>query len=70
MIKIAKKILMDDNQHPIAVQIDYNDWKKVEQLLGIEKTSDNIPELKEYQGVIHISEDPVQYQKQIRGEWS
>ncbi len=34
MLNINKKILTDEAMHPLAVQIDYQDWLIIEQLLS------------------------------------
>ncbi len=33
MRTIHKKIVMDEKSRPVAVQIDYEDWLEIEQLL-------------------------------------
>jgi len=46
MLNIHKKILTDEAMHPLAVQIDYSDWLKIEQLLSkVQNTADKKPEL-------------------------
>jgi hypothetical protein len=34
-LTIDKKIVTDDRQWPVAVQIDYRDWLQIEQLLNL-----------------------------------
>ncbi len=35
MSRIRKKIVTDEAQQPVAVQIDYNDWLKIERSLNL-----------------------------------
>lgn len=34
MLNISKKILTDEAMHPLAVQLDYQDWLVIERLLS------------------------------------
>lgn len=36
---IEKKIVMNEMQQPVAVQINYQDWLKIEQQLSLESVS-------------------------------
>ncbi len=67
-VNIKKKILTDENNHPIAVQIDYQDWLEFEKILKLHaaKSSAN---LEAFSGKITLSEDPLSLQKKIREEW-
>jgi hypothetical protein len=38
-LTLEKKIVTDETQRPVAVQIDYRDWLKIEQLLNLKKPS-------------------------------
>ena len=47
MLKIKKNILYDENNNPIAVQIPYNDFKVIEDILenyGLSKLMDEVDE--------------------------
>ncbi|MCL1466680.1 hypothetical protein [Argonema galeatum] len=70
MLPFRKKIVTDESMRPVAVLIDYEDWQKIEQLLEasqvLEKEEFNISK---YAGVIKLTEDPLQYQQQMRDEW-
>jgi hypothetical protein len=33
MLDISKKIVMDEEGTPVAVQIDYSDWEEIEKVL-------------------------------------
>ena len=50
MLAIQKKILTDENMQPLAVQIDYADWLKIEQLLlNAEPPAETLSALKSIQ---------------------
>ncbi|MBI5472592.1 MAG: hypothetical protein HY961_09630 [Ignavibacteriae bacterium] len=69
MKEIRKKIVADEsNMRPIAVQIDYEDWQEIERQLGAVTRGKDI-DLSKYAGKIHLTEDPLVYQKRIRSEW-
>ncbi len=70
MLPVKKKLVTDEAMRPVAVLIDYEDWQKIEQLLEtliIQKTEKS--NLAKYAGVIKLTQDPLEYQKQIREEW-
>jgi hypothetical protein len=71
MHTIHKKIVTDEAMRPIAVQIPYNDWLEIERLLQheLEKKPQKKQQLSRYAGTIHLTEDPVKYQRRIRKEW-
>jgi hypothetical protein len=66
---IQKKIVTDELMRPVAVQISYHDWLEIERRLKIEneKNTDN---LSKYEGALTLTEDPVDFQGRIRGEWA
>ncbi len=64
---IKKKILTDENNQPVAVQIDYKDWLKFEKIL---EKSIKQKDLSEFSGKISLSVDPIIFQKKIREEWN
>ena len=68
MRAIRKKVVTDESNRPIAVQIAYEDWLEIERLL--KSPMRGAEPLHEYAGTIHLGEDPLQYQTRIRGEWS
>ena len=65
---IHKMILTDENMKPVAVQIPYTEWLQIELLLGKKKKKK--VHLSHLSGTIKLSEDPVQYQRRARNEWS
>lgn len=70
MHKIRRKILKDETERPVAVQIDYSDWLEIERSLDLQNLETRNTDLAAYDGVITLKEDPLQYQSRIRQEWS
>lgn len=70
MKKMATKILTDENQRPIAVQVDYADWLEIERLLAANGTKPpQETNLSNWRGAVKLGEDPLAYQKRMRDEW-
>jgi hypothetical protein len=69
MAPIHKHILVDEAQRPIAVQVDYDDWLEIERQLQIPSVTSAETDLSQFAGTIHLSEDPVEFQRKIREEW-
>ncbi len=67
MLSFKKKIVTDEAMRPIAVQIDYEDWQKIEKLL--ESHPSQQVDINQFAGIIHLTEDPLEYQQRIRNEW-
>lgn len=70
MIVVRKKIVTDEDHNPIAVQIDYDDWLEIERLLGVRAERKLATDLSEFRGAVKLTEDPLEYQRRIRDEWS
>ena len=70
MHKIGKKIIKDESQRPVAVQIDYSDWLEIERRLDLRSKETRSTDLSKYKGVITLTEEPLSYQSRIRQEWS
>ncbi len=71
MLSVNKKIVTDEAMHPVAVLIDYQDWQKIEEILKVYQAQQETNfDLNQYAGVIKLDKDPLQYQQQIRDEWS
>ncbi|MGL5058455.1 MAG: hypothetical protein ACRC62_00635 [Microcoleus sp.] len=71
MLPVRKKLVTDEAMRPVAVLIDYEDWQKIEQLLeslSVQKKEKS--NLAKYAGVIKLTQDPLEYQIQIREEWN
>lgn len=69
MRDIKKTILKDKFEKPIAVQIEYSDWLEIERSLKLQSEGLSESALSKYQGVITLTEDPLEFQKRIRQEW-
>lgn len=69
MLELQKKIVTDESLKPIAVQINYADWLKIEDLLNLKQKVSKTVDLSSYSGSIKLTEDPLEYQKRIRSEW-
>lgn len=70
MLKIRKKILTDEADRPVAVQIRYSDWLEIERSLKLRDDHSRTTDLSRHVGVITLTEDPLAYQARIRQEWS
>jgi len=70
MRKIKTKILKDNDERPIAVQIEYADWLEIERSLNLKEDDQGSTVLSRYEGVLTLTEDPLRYQLRIRQEWS
>ena len=69
MVAIRKKTVLDEENHVVAVQIDYQDWLEIERQLGITSETPRHVDLSRFAGTIRITEDPLEYQRRIRAEW-
>ena len=80
---ISKKIVTDENQQPVAVQIDYADWLEIERVLDLESTSaasqaneetkqdeSSLNELADAAAPHWQGGDGLEYQRRIRDEWT
>lgn len=70
MLPLKKKIVTDEAMRPVAVLIDYQDWQKVEQILEAYQLQQKEEfDLNKYAGIMKLTQDPLEYQQQIRHEW-
>jgi hypothetical protein len=69
MQPINKKIVTDEAMRPVAVLIDYQDWQRIEKILQTYQSEQqsNI-DLNRFAGTINLTQDPLEYQQQIRNE--
>ena len=71
MLPVNKKIVTDEEMRPVAVLIDYQDWQRIEQILEAYQAQQKEEfNLNNYAGVIKLTQHPLEYQQQIRDEWS
>ncbi len=69
MLSFHKKIVTDEAMRPVAVLIDYQDWQKIEQILEAYQSQQKEEfNLNKYAGVIKLTQDPLEYQQQVRDE--
>lgn len=66
---IHKKIVLDENNKPVEVIIDYDEWKEIERILDTTRHGMVREKLKEYAGIVHLEEEPLEYQRRMRSEW-
>lgn len=66
--KIHKKIVVDENSKPLEVIISYEEWEKIERLMGTGQALTS-SRLAKYVGILTLREDPLDYQKMVRNEW-
>jgi hypothetical protein len=68
--EVHKKLVTDEYNRPIAVQIDYADWLEIEKRLSLqdEKPAKAV-DLSRHSGTLSLREEPLEYQARIRGEW-
>ena len=69
MNDIRKRIVTDEHNQPVAVQIDYEDWLEIERRLGAAENGGAPASIDRFSGVLRLSEDPLEYQRRTRGEW-
>ena len=81
-MNIHKKIVTDEDHRPVAVQIDYDDWLRIERALDLEtpdteEMSDTSAERDSDLGaLLNASKgiweggDGLEYQRRIRAEWT
>jgi len=70
---ISKKIVTDENGTPVAVQIDYADWKRIEAEFQSssksEESNSNFSSALDMTRNIWTGEEGLMYQRNIRSEW-
>jgi len=69
MSPIARKLVTNEARQVVAIQIDYEDWLKIEPLLNKHSLPQKTTDLNSFAGTISLTEGPLEFQKRIRGEW-
>ncbi len=69
MPNFRKLLVTDEHSRPIAVQIDYADWLKIEQMIQPDCVPSKPQDLSRFSGVLTLEKDPLEYQREIRSEW-
>ena len=67
---IHKQIMTDDSGQPVSVVIPYHEWLELERAVLSQSQGTDSQTLRSYAGAIHLSSDPVVYQRQLRDEWT
>lgn len=67
---IHKQIMTDDKGRPVSVVIPYHEWLELERAVLCQLVGTDSSTLRPYAGSIHLSSDPVAYQRQLRDEWT
>ncbi|MBF0629343.1 MAG: hypothetical protein HQL91_14100 [Magnetococcales bacterium] len=70
MQTVRKHLVTDEEHRPIAVQINYDDWLRIEQQLNIQAPLVQEVDLSRYAGTVNLTESPLAYQACSRNEWS
>jgi len=70
MSAIHKQLVTDEEGRPVGVLIPYEEWLLIEQQLSGTAVAGGIEQLRRHEGMIHLSEDPVVYQRRLRDEWA
>lgn len=69
MLSINKRIITDATNKPVAVQIDYQDWCRIEEALA--ETLPKPPtDLARHIGRLDWPVDGLEYQREIRSDWN
>ncbi|MBI5874404.1 MAG: hypothetical protein HZB81_00885 [Deltaproteobacteria bacterium] len=69
MKTVHKKIVLDENNRPSEVIINYNEWQEIERMLESRQKIMSRERLKNYAGIVHLEDDPLEFQRRIRSEW-
>lgn len=70
MSPIHKQVVTDDRGYPVSVVIPYHEWLEIERVVLSQPHGTEGGKLRTHAGVIHLSQDPVAYQRQLRDEWT
>ncbi len=69
MQDIPKRIVTDEDMQPIAVQIEYQDWLKIQKLLELNDSEPLQSDLSRHIGRLDWPVDGLEYQHEARREW-
>ena len=65
-----KRLILDEKMRPVGVIIDYQDWQKIEKFLEQSHFFEREQfDLSKFSGAIKLTQDPLEYQRQVRDEW-
>ncbi|NOS99347.1 MAG: hypothetical protein HOP29_01830 [Phycisphaerales bacterium] len=69
MFNIRKRIVTDEENRPVEVLIDYEDWCRVEEALKLHDKDARPIDPSRHAGKLKWGEDAVAYQRRVREEW-
>jgi len=71
-MKLApRRIILDEANNPVAVEIAYEDWLQIEAMVGAQDQPEVEPvDLSKFAGTVPFDEDGVAYQRRLREEWN
>ena len=69
MIHFHKQIVTDEASRPVAVQVKYDDWLEIERLLATLGVHQEARGLMRHSGKVKLSQEPLLFQSEVRGEW-
>ncbi len=69
MLTFNKILVTDEAMRPVPVLIDYHDGQRIEEILEAYQAQQK-DEFNLNKYPIKLTQDPVEYQQQIRDEWS
>jgi hypothetical protein len=70
MSMIRKQLVTDEEGRPVGVLIPYEEWLRIERRLEGVAPAIGVEQLQRHEGIIHLAEDPVYYQRRLRDEWT
>jgi len=70
MSPIHKQVVTNDQGQPVSVVIPYHEWLEIERVVLNQPHGAESGKLHTHAGVIHLSRDPVVYQRLLRDEWT
>ena len=68
MSAIHKQLVTDEEGRPVGVLIPYEEWLRIDHQLSGTAAAHGIEQLQRHEDMIHLSEDPVVYQRRLRDE--
>ena len=66
---VSKRILSDESGRPVAVQMDYEEFLRLERAVEGIEPEDAHTQMMSVFGTVDWGEDGLEYQSRLRGEW-
>jgi len=71
MERVEKQVITDEAGHPVAIQLDYREWLRIERALQLSSHArQQTTDLARFSGALRFREDPLAYQRRMRREWT